>query len=318
MNEVAVAPQNQTVLFGQEQVDLLKRTIAKDATNDELQLFISQCKRTGLDPFTRQIYFIKDKQGKVTVCSSIDGLRLIAERSNAYEGQTKSEWCGPDGIWKDIWLSNTPPKAARVGVYKTKFREPVYGVAIFDEYAGKYSYDDQYGKYKKGDLTHMWAKMPALMIAKVAEALALRKAFPNDLSGIYSSEEGELISAPEVEIKQEISVGPEVKKMTFVAGGSGTNTQPTDAVQTVTQNNSVQGGQNPGDHVVSFGKFRGMAIKDLQPFEVENYISYLESNSAKANKPLTNGVLAFVTDGKKFLAELAELVPLNENDEINF
>jgi phage recombination protein Bet len=194
--------ENKVILFNKEQVELIKRTIAKDATDDELNLFINQCRRTGLDPMTRQIYFIKDKNGKVTVCSSIDGLRLVAERSDKYEGQTKAEWCGSDGVWKDIWLSNELPSAARVGVYKNKFRDPVYGVAIFEEYAGRYSFDDKYGKFKKGDLTFMWSKMPALMIAKVAEALALRKAFPNDLSGIYSSEEAEKI-IPETETKPE-------------------------------------------------------------------------------------------------------------------
>lgn len=187
------------VVYSEEQIGLLKRTIATGATTDELALFVNQCQRTGLDPFTRQIYFIKDKQGKVTVCSSIDGLRLVAERSDKYEGQTKPEWCGEDGVWKDIWLDDNPPKAARIGVWKSKFREPTYGVALFDEYAGRYAFDDNYGKFKKGDLTFMWNKMPALMIAKVAEALALRKAFPNDLSGIYSSEEADLINKDENE-----------------------------------------------------------------------------------------------------------------------
>ena len=172
------------VQYNPDQISLLKKTLAAGSTDDEFSLFINQCQRTGLDPFTRQIYFIKDKKGKVTVCASIDGLRLIAERSEKYEGQTKPEWCGPDGVWKDIWLSQEPPSAARVGVWKEKFREPTYGVALFEEYAGR---------YPDGGLTYMWAKMPALMLAKVAEALGLRKAFPNDLSGIYSSEEAEVI-----------------------------------------------------------------------------------------------------------------------------
>ncbi len=180
---------NAVVEYNQEQMSLLKRTLAEGATSDEFSLFVNQCKRTQLDPFTRQIYFIKDKKGKVTVCASIDGLRLVAERSGSYEGQTKPEWCGKDGVWKDIWLLNEPPIASRIGVWKTKFREPTYGVALFDEYCGK---------YPNGDLTYMWAKMPSLMIAKVAEALALRKAFPNDLSGIYSSEEADVIQTKDI------------------------------------------------------------------------------------------------------------------------
>lgn len=159
-------------------------------SKSDLDNFALQCKRTGLDPITRQIYAIPSG-GKLNIMASIDGLRLIAERSGQYEGQTAPQWCGDDGVWKDVWLSKETPKACKLGVYKTKFREALFGVALFDEYAGK----------QNGKLTFMWAKMPALMIAKVAEALALRKAFPNEMSGIYSDEEmqqaGEQFSNPQ-------------------------------------------------------------------------------------------------------------------------
>lgn len=164
--------------FSNEQVELIKRTICKDATTDELQLFVQQCTRTKLDPFTKQIYFIKDKNGKVNVMASIDGLRLIADRSGKYAGQTKPEWCDTDGKWTDIWLKDKPPVAARVGVHKIGFVEPLYATAMYKAYApaspSPYS---------------TWGKMPEHMLAKVAESLALRKAFPNEMSGVYGEEE---------------------------------------------------------------------------------------------------------------------------------
>lgn len=184
--------------FSEDQVALIKRTICKDSSDDELNLFVATAARLGLDPFARQIFAVmrNTKHGKVmSIQVSIDGYRLAAERTGKYQGQCGPFWCGDDGEWKDVWLSSTPPKAAKVGVYKTGAIEPTYATARWDSY---------------NQDSPIWRKMPDLMLAKCAEGLALRKMFPAELSGVYVDSEMPQNDAPQFAAPVEvIESGPE-------------------------------------------------------------------------------------------------------------
>lgn len=195
---------NELIQFNEDQVQLIKSQIAPEATKDELGLFLYQAKRTGLDPLTRQIYCIhrntKNPQGnwikKMTIQTSIDGFRVIAERSGDYAGQDEPVFIEENG--KLI--------SCKITVYR--FRDNVrYPAAVGLAYWSEYCQEN----------SPMWKKMPHTMLAKVAEALALRKAYPQDLSGLYTNEE----MAQSDELKQPVDVTPASPASKFFKEPSG-------------------------------------------------------------------------------------------------
>ena len=172
--ELSVAPE-----FSNSQVDLIKRTVAKGATDDELAMFLHQCKRMGLDPIAKQLIFQKynTKDGpRVTFITTVDAYRVIADRTGLYAGNDEPVFTmngdklekATCTVWKFV-------RAERVA-----FSATVY----WDEYCPQPPKD------------HMWRRMPHVMLGKCAEAAALRKAFPNDLQGAYIREEMEQADEP--------------------------------------------------------------------------------------------------------------------------
>lgn len=183
---LAIRP-DQTTWTPEQQAVLQQSGIDNEVTSAELTGFLHLCQRTKLDPFSRQIYLIgrwDNRAGRkvYTPQTGIDGYRVVAHRVIAASGDSfgyeDALWCDESGRWRDVWLSDKPPAAAKVKVIRNG--QPFSAVALFREYVQT---------NRDGKPIGLWGKMPSGQIAKCAEALALRKAFPHDLAGVYTAEE---------------------------------------------------------------------------------------------------------------------------------
>lgn len=158
-----------------EQRQLIRETFAPGSTDPEFRVLMAVAERRNLDPFLRQIFFVKryNSQTRTETWAhqvSIDGLRAIAERTGKYDGQDEPEY----------EVEGAKIILCKVKVYRKDWSRPAVGVAYWAEYAQT---------NRDGKVTSMWAKFPRVMLAKCAEALALRKAFPEGCGGLYTPDE---------------------------------------------------------------------------------------------------------------------------------
>lgn len=285
-------------VFNKEQIELIKRQIAKGASDDELKMFLHQCQRTGLDPFARQIYCIERKKKNrdtnnwekyMTTQVSIDGFRLIAERSGKYSGQKGPFWCGDDGEWKEVWLEKKPPRAAKIGICRKDFNEPLWAIARWESYSQE---------------NIMWSKMPDLMLAKVAEALALRKAFPQDLSGLYSDDEmGNEISEPK-------NVTPEMGKSLSVTQSQTQTGKAEPTTSTIpNQATSMATTQKTTHPTVSLGATTNVAAIRKEIINLRDDLKWSNADLEEASKFATGKAITSLneTDLKVLLSYIEEL-----------
>ena len=183
--------------WNQEQITVIKKQLCPGISDPDLLHFGMVCQRTGLDPFARQIYAIM-RGNKMTIQTGIDGYRLTAARSGVLAGIDDAEYDSEE---------SDNPRWARVTVYRMVqgVRCPFIAKARWSEYRQASS--------------PMWKTMPYLLLGKCAEALALRKAFPAELSGMYTNDE--MMQAD----NEPIPVAPN-RRRTTTATASAANDKP--------------------------------------------------------------------------------------------
>ena len=163
------------LLFTEEQRRMIRDTYANGASDEEFAVLMEIAKARRLNPLLKQIHFVSrydsQKQRSVWACQvSIDGLRAIAERTGLYAGQDEPVFVEQDGKLT----------CAKVAVWRKDWQRPAVGVAYWSEYVQT---------TRDGKPTRFWQQMPHVMLSKVAESAALRKAFPEDMSELYTPEE---------------------------------------------------------------------------------------------------------------------------------
>jgi phage recombination protein Bet len=169
-----------SMVWTEEQVEILRDQMCDEASDAELGFFAQVASHQGLDPFAGEIiaqmrYNKKVGRKVLVIQPTVAGLRTIAERTGLYGGQSAPEWCGPDGVWKDVWLEPGPPAAARVRVSRKDWDEPATGIATYASYV-------QLGS--DGKPQAQWATGPDYMLWKCAEAAALKRAFRRQLEDV--------------------------------------------------------------------------------------------------------------------------------------
>lgn len=224
--------QNHAADFQPRELALIKRTVAADTNTDEFDLFISYCRALQLDPRRRQIYALvysknKPDKRKMSIIVGIDGFRSVAARSGCYRADDEEPRFEYDAEAK----SPTNPLGLVKAVVKVwQFSHgqwfPVTASAYWEEYAPikeEWAWDDNAGKNKptgKKTLDGKWPQMPRLMLAKVAEALALRKAWPGNFSNVYAAEEMDRANVLDLTASEAAAHGEQETRMERIGGGN--------------------------------------------------------------------------------------------------
>lgn len=263
---------NGAAKFTGAQIELIKNTIAKGATNDELQLFLYRCEHMGLDPLKPgEIHFVKYGNSPGTVVVGIEGFRKKAEATGKRSGITR-------GVTKDAQGNITHGWCE---VYRSDWNQPAREEVSFSE-------------YNTGNGS--WKKMPETMIKKVAEAAALRMAFPDVLGGLYVHEEMDQAESGQASYARPVApttppetmkYPPPVSYKPDIDLSSGTA-----LIGSPVGSPPPPAWENPGQYVINFGKYKGKKIEEVPGHELTGYMGWCIDTANKKNQPLSRDAMS--------------------------
>jgi len=256
MSQAVTTIQSALPQFTPDQLKLITDTVAKGASPDELKLFLYRCQHMGLDPLKPgQVHFVKyNPNSPGTIIVGIEGFRSIAGRTGKLSGVSRGVTKDEKGKLISAWAE----------VHRSDWKAPAREEVPFEEY-----------NTGKGP----WAKMPQTMLKKVAEAAALRMAFPDDLGGVYESSEMDQAAPKEGQITPS-SMQPE-------AGDGFPETR----------------------YLIPFGQYKNRSLEEVGPEKLASYINFLEGKAQKDGKALTGVVAEFIDHAGHYIAAL-ENTPL--------
>jgi phage recombination protein Bet len=269
MAETAVEEKNQVIDVGQQDIsqelekkkNVIKNTLAKDANEGEFEMFMHLAKTYQLDPFQKEIFFWKYK-GDTTIMTSRDGYLKIANRHPEYDGMDSGVIYPGDKFKKEkdgvkhqlnVENMNKKPIAGYAVVYRNDRKQPTIVVVPFSD-------------YQKG--SKVWKNYPTAMIQKVAESMALKRAF--SVSGLVSKEEMDIEETPKYNKPQNnYDSPPEPSK--DITPEPEPEPKPKPKPKKSNNNITLEKAKNTK---MSKGKFEGKKLKNIN----KNYLQWLSEN----------------------------------------
>ena len=196
--KVVEGPSALQLQFTQRQIDAMRNTVAKGATDDEFEMFMHLAKTYQLDPFKKEIWFIK-MGGVPTIYASRDGFLSHAQRQPDFIEMVSHEVCegdefSYDPITGEISHKITAKRGKVTMAYSIMRRKnkPDHIVTVpFDEYFNALS-----GK------NGVWKSHPTMMIRKVTEVINCKQTC--GIHGLYAPEEMGTDGPPAMDVEYTI------------------------------------------------------------------------------------------------------------------